>query len=379
MAKPQIFRTSELFWLLPFVCLGLSSLVPLRAPPVFSPPGVSREVVDAADARVAVPLPVQVVMSYGPAGFLETSHAPETIAAAGAALFRTRFATGLMSRIYPGVLANDALWNDDDETVESILAHDPGGTYFGGGDDVETLRQVGLAALRSAWHPKTRDAYVLSNTIITNAALGHPDAGKAFYAGYERGFADLKEDLQPGPTLERPRVLNMGSKLDDWRFLWVSGPEATRFEQEEEKVWDRNASDGYMAKGRQQDAERVLMMDPDMIFLTSETPAEFLHEPRWSGLKAVRNHRVYEGARDLRDSMVGGTGLDLGPIWARWKAEVVHPERLPPKVRNLLAEHFAQAYGYTLSDDVIDNLLRIDENRDSAGYSRFLKTDPTRH
>jgi iron complex transport system substrate-binding protein len=54
-------------------------------------------------------------------------------------------------------------------------------------------------------------------------------------------------------------------------------------------------------------------------------------------------------------------------------AELAHPDRLQPKLREQYRDHFLKAYSYRLSDDEIDNLLRIDESKDSVGYARFAR------
>ena len=93
-------------------------------------------------------------------------------------------------------------------------------------------------------------------------------------------------------------------------------------------------------------------------------------------MKAVQdNHDAHEGPRSLRGSSEPLYGLDFRPIWARWQAELAHPDRLAAKLRELLRAHFVKAYGYTFSEDEMESLLRIAENKDSAGYARFLQDD----
>ena len=95
-------------------------------------------------------------------------------------------------------------------------------------------------------------------------------------------------------------------------------------------------------------------------------------------MRAVRENRVYQGLRSLRGSLEPLYGLDFRPLWARWTAELAHPNRLSSsRLRDLVRDHFLESYGYRLSDDEIDDLLRIDENRASAGYARFLNRNPS--
>jgi ABC-type Fe3+-hydroxamate transport system substrate-binding protein len=358
----------ELLWLAPFTLLGLVALAPLRSPPVFPTPPQGRVVTDAEGVQVTIPIPFRAVVRYGGASFLETTHAPETLVKAGGnARDRDRFASGLMSRIYPEVLKNDALWNHPLE-LETLLAEDQGATYFHSPPD--QMRRVGLPAPSLVFYPPNRDEMIFSATRIEAAAMGREERGEAFIADYQQAYADLKQELQPETLARIPRVIGMGSSLRDWNFLFVGTAKESRFD--DLRMGVVNASEGFEDTGRQQDAERVLAMNPEMIFLFGESVKDFLRDPRWQGMKAVQDNRVYEGPRSLRGSLEPLYGLDFRPIWARWQAELAHPDRLRPKLRELLRAHFARAYGYRFSEDEMESLLRIAENKESVGYERFL-------
>jgi ABC-type Fe3+-hydroxamate transport system substrate-binding protein len=361
----------ELFWLIPFISVAFVAAATLRTPPVFPAPAQSHMVVDAEGVNVAVPFPFRAIVGYGGSDFLETTRAPETLLKAGS--FHDRdfwFASGIMSRIYPQVLKDDNLWNSPPD-LESLLAQDIGATYFFGGPLATSMRRIGLAVITRGWRPKNRDEMIFTATRLENAALGDQDRGEAFIAGYQQAFARLEQDLQPQTLTNRPRVLTMGGSARDWSNLYIFGVKASQFDGVDERVGVQNASEGYEASGRQQDVERILAMNPDIIFLLGESAHEFLQDPRWRGLKAVRTNRVYNGLRSLRGSFEPLYGIDFRPLWARWQAEIAHSDRVEPRVRELLRDRFVKAYGYRLSDDEIDNLLRTEENKDSSGYARF--------
>ena len=362
----------ELSWLAPFVGLALISVAPWRPAPVFPAPAQSRVVTDARGVKVVVPLPFRAVIGYGGAGFLETTHAPETLVRAGGnARDRERFGSGIINRIYPQIAKEDALWGSPPE-IESLLAMDVDYTYFH--VLVEQVQRVGLAAPALVWHPANRDEQVYSVTRIEGAAMGREDRAEAFIAGYKQAYAELEQDLQSSTLPEHPRKLAMGASSIDWNFLFVIGVKETRFD--DLRIGVENAAEGYEDVGRQQDAERILAMNPDVVFILGQTPQEFSRDPRWRGLRAVQSNRVYQGLRSLRGSLEPLNGLDFRPLWARWEAEIAHPDRLSSsKLRELLRDHFLKSYRYRLRDDEIDDLLRIDENKDSLGYARFMKGD----
>ncbi len=104
----------------------------------------------------------------------------------------------------------------------------------------------------------------------------------------------------------------------------------------------------------------------------AQSPQEFMRDPRWRGLKAVVDNRVYRMPGDPNGG--GGlAGLHFQPTWVRWMAEIAHPDRLQPKLRQLLREHFMTEFGYRLSDDQIDRFLHVDKNANSVGHARFRR------
>jgi ABC-type Fe3+-hydroxamate transport system substrate-binding protein len=361
--------------------VGLIVLALARPAPVLPPFAQSRIVTDSEGIKVAVPQPLRALMTFGSSDFLETTHAPEMLLKAGSSHDRNFwFGSGLMARIYSQVVKNDALW-DYPTDIEALIARDDHPTFFVG--DGKLLRRLGLPVLAMVWYPPNGDEKVFQATRVANAAMGHEDQGEAFIAGYQQAYADLKQDLQPETLTDLPRVVGMGASGGDWSFLFISGMKEAKYDGQE-RAGVENATGPYENTGRQQDAERILAMNPDIVFLRAdrklkfprlESVEDFLRDPRWQGLKAVQNNHVYNSPRSLTGSAEPLNGLDFRPIWARWTAEIAHPDRLQPKVRTLLREHFARAYGYALSDDEVDDLLRVYENKNTVGYARFMKNN----
>jgi iron complex transport system substrate-binding protein len=152
----------------------------------------------------------------------------------------------------------------------------------------------------------------------------------------------------------------------DWTRLWASGSDDDRLET-------RDALKGHMAIGRGSEAERILAMDPDIIIMRVGSYNDFMHDPRWQGMKVVQTKRVYENA----GALTGYTfDVDNGPLGLRWLAEVIHPECLQPRVRELIREHYMKVYGYSLGDDAIDKMLDISGNKNALGYARFTRNMP---
>ena len=119
--------------------------------------------------------------------------------------------------------------------------------------------------------------------------------------------------------------------------------------------------------------EHLLLRDPDMIELertSNFTPSEFMSDPRWRTLKAVRSRRVYERPAGLG---FGFVGMLEYPLYARWLAELLYPDSMPRSLRSVMRANYARALGRVLSDAQLDELL-VPNNRTSANYSRFAAT-----
>jgi ABC-type Fe3+-hydroxamate transport system substrate-binding protein len=120
----------------------------------------------------------------------------------------------------------------------------------------------------------------------------------------------------------------MASSANDWSDL----PASYDVTHTDQISGAANAIIGFEATGRQQEAERILAMNPDFVFVTGESVDDFLQDRRWQGLKAVVSKHVYRGGNEF--SPCSPTWhLDEDALQARLKAEILHPDRLQPRVR----------------------------------------------
>jgi iron complex transport system substrate-binding protein len=381
----------EFIWFAPFLCIGLMALSLLRPLPHFPVPAHGRTVVDAEGTAVQIERPFRgTILTWGAwevGGYLESTRAPETMLMAGGHWARWAFARDVMSWIYPEALNQDRVWDTakGDQSrrakaeIEILFAYNPG-AYLGNGGNfgmVPVLRRVGLPALYLSDpdpdQKRNRDEVMFATARVETALTERPERGEALIARYRQAYVDLDRELHTSSLPSRPRVLIMGSSTRNRSWLYIKSVKNS-YQIYLPPAGVANASKGYT--GEQQDAERILAMDPDIVFLVgrsdnpwpSQTPQEFMHDPRWRGLKAVKEKRVYR----MPGTGPGGlAGLIFQPIWVRWMAEIAHPDRLQPRTRHVLRDRLMGEFGYRLTDDQIDFLLWISENKGSAGYERF--------
>ncbi|MEJ1960983.1 MAG: ABC transporter substrate-binding protein [Gammaproteobacteria bacterium] len=372
----------EAAWLVPFVCVGLVVLALLRPEPRFATAGPVRNVVDGEGSPVAIAQPFQgAVFTWGPGlgadTLLEAALAPEQLASAGTAEDREGFAQGIWSRIFPAMLHDDRLWNEPSLGFrrgavlqqEHVMAMDAG-VFFGGRfGPARLLRQVGIPTLYFESAGQWEDYQAAAARLITKV-VGHSDRAEALVAQNRKAYASLFAERGAVPVEEQARVLVMGT-ASPYYVKVVNNSYQAYLEHAEV----RNATRGLTAQ--QQDAERILSMDPDFIFLMARgsSPQEFMADPLWRGLKAVQARRVY------RTFGKGGGGLPSltdAPVLVRWMDEIVYPDRLAPATRQRLRDRYVPRFGYRMSDAEIDADLHVDVNLGSAGYDRFTQETESR-
>ncbi|MDR3764715.1 MAG: ABC transporter substrate-binding protein [Acidobacteriota bacterium] len=251
--------------------------------------------------------------------------------------------------------------------IESQLAQNAGAYVgcCGAGTPLPMLRRFGLPVVYM-WKPHKGDEIYFMAARTSAAVAGYPERGESLIARYRKSFADLDKELQPATLAHRPRVLVLSSKRADGRFLHPIGTRSIYDEAYFPRAGVVNALVGHDHSAGW-DAERILAVDPGIIFVTVETPEEFLHDPRWQGLRAVAEKRVYSALGTM------SRGPITTPVFVRQIAEIAHPERLLPRVRQLLRERFQSEFDYPLREDQIDYLLHIDANRESKGFDRFMR------
>jgi len=123
------------------------------------------------------------------------------------------------------------------------------------------------------------------------------------------------------------------------------------------------------------DMEQLLLLDPDIIFLTRQTPRLFYEQPLFSSLKAVRERRVYRipPFGDRLDRFVPDH-----PLFLRWAAELLYPRQVTKDTRNLLRERYRQSFDVRLDEGALDRALFVEENALSAEYARFRRSNAFR-
>ncbi|MDR1084325.1 MAG: ABC transporter substrate-binding protein [Deltaproteobacteria bacterium] len=360
----KINSINELIWMLPFTYVALLSFALLRSEPEFPNPDPqhNRFIKDSNGIIRAIPVPFSGVASgkYWAYDFLQKTHAPESLVKIAGPNDRPKYIVALIYWFYPLLVEDESRWDFPDD-LESVLANDRGYVHFDG-----RFSRFGLNVVAFMPEITTQDDVISGMIRCLNDIVDQPEIGQEFITDYQRRKRNVTDELQLETIFKRPKVLNLVSRPDDWSNLWGwSGDDL--------ELGFLDAAEDLTAMGRGSEAERFLAMNPDLIFLAVGDAPRFMRDPRWLGLKAVREKKVYGMIYRFNPY---GFDSDSVPLILRWKAELAYPERLKPILRELARDHYEKNYGYRLKDDEIDWFLRMDENLSSEGYSRFVRINP---
>jgi len=356
-------------WVIFFVFMGFMTFSLLRPLPVIVPNIPMHTVLDGDNTPVQMPLAVKGIVGWG--SFLPMTHRPDLLYKGGGELGRKIFSMYIISWIYPDVLNDNAVWGTP-YNLEALLAYDDdivviNNVYFGGmafGSD--DLQRLGIHAIETSSKIENDDEYLKSNVRVMNTLVKQPQFTHTVLDRYFQGFLTLEHDLQPQKITDRPNVIGVGAPSNNWARLFVIRID----EVKQNQLALSSPTKQELASGRQQDPERILSIDPDIIMLLGTERRDFMSDPRWQGLKAVQTNKVYENSMKISGSRYD---IDNLPIGARWMAEITHPEIMRPKLRETITKYYSDAYGYTLSDTQLDDILLIDKNKDASGYKRFMR------
>ena len=365
---------SELKWLVPFVCLGAIALVSMRSQPLTPPPQGDRIVLDAHDKPVHIALPFRgSVLTRGTEipQYLEATRDPDSILAVTSYHMGDRVRDHIIGRIFPEVVASPRIWASrgisdtagPKAEIERLLQFSPG-VFMGWYTLAEPIERVGLPFIGFKTFPSTHKELEFEIRAYAGV-IGKPERGKAIIAREKQLYEDLRKELHATSDMFKPRYLylithpNLGS-------VSVLGAlnHYTRFFAPPAGVV--NGCDCH-GTGANVDAEHIIAYDPDIIVLAPinlQSPDEFLKDPRWRGLAAVARHRVYRAP----------PGIDYfiaAPFFSRWLAELAHPDRLQPRMRELYRNYIEWLLDYRLSDEELDIAFSVKDNHAMANAERF--------
>ncbi len=332
----------------------------------------ARTVVDTTQARVEIPHPSRGVALYCfmLPEYLAVTRSPGDVAAA-AELSPGAFREGhdLLRELFPGMAAirnqiSGATFAQPN--LEALLALDPGVVihwreYTGYKAQME---RIGLPVVALS-HARREDWLVETPRIFAEVS-GLPERAQQMTESYRESKAALARELRPATLPSRPKVLRLWMPPEGGYNAVGKGQLFSAFIEQAGGAPAIEAPGSWLAL----DIERLLLLDPDVILISSRPdqplPEALFARPEWQPLRAIQTRRVYSEPPAF-------SNLIAAPLYCRWLAELLHPDRLSPRLRELFQAYYLSDFNYAMSDAETDARLFLKENSRSAGYERFCK------
>lgn len=355
----------------------LAGLLLLTSIAALCAPAAAFDITDQRDRSVAFEkLPQRVVFLPipGPATFISIDGSERKIAGMNA-YSASAMREGVMGRMFPGFarIPTNVIMSTGDPAafnpnVESILALKPDVVFqwatSASGDVIAVLDRTGIPVLGMRAGSQEDVAGFIS---MIGAVSGNTPRAAELLARQNEERRRIEAAMSGLPEAQRPRVAYFNRAAQTLR---VSGK--------------RTSNDYYirLAGGQNVAAEsppqttvtieQVLTWNPQVILLgnfDAAMPSDIYGDPRWQGVDAVKNRRVYKVP-------LGGYRWDppsqeSALMWI-WLAGLLQPEREPANMRTAMRDWFGFLYRHALTDDEIDGVLFAAQNRQSAGYDRYL-------
>lgn len=274
---------------------------------------------------------------------------------------------GMFATMFPASTDTETVAGSDFmPNVETLLKLDPDVVVQWGdrGADV-------TAPIESAGFPVVGLKYGtqedLEQWITLFAQLaGKPERGEKLVEWQHAEQAKMRERVakQQG---HRPRAMILSRAGDTYSTTTDDGYDGFQFDL----VGADLVSKGFVSDSGTVGPEQILAWDPEVIMLSGfdqSTPADIYADARLAGVSAVRNKRVYKTPLGAYRWQVPSAE---SPLMWQWMNRILYPGTRDGDLRADIRSAFDDLFAYSISDDEIDQVLRIDLNKNAASYDQF--------
>ncbi|TXL73312.1 iron ABC transporter substrate-binding protein [Vineibacter terrae] len=316
-----------------------------------------RAVTDGAGRTVEVPARITRVLAAGPpASVLLYTLAPDLMA--GWVHAPSPEEKAYLAAPYRDMPAHGRLTGrGNTASIEAILAQKPDLILDVGGTDATYV------SLADRVQQQTGIPYLLLDGLFARTAttyrtlgriLGREDRAETLARYAETTMQDMRRRIDAVPAARHPGVYyGRGPRGLETGLAGSINMEVL------EAIGARNVA---AAAGRggltTVSPEQILAWNPDVILaLEPQFYRDVAQNPLWSGIKAVRDRRIYRVPSlpyGWFDSPPGVNRL----IAIQWLAAVLYPEIGAPSLRPATRAFYDQFYHVQLTDDLLDALLR---------------------
>lgn len=276
---------------------------------------------------------------------------------------------GILEKIYPEALniATDFIQSGFSPNVESLLALEPDVVFQWAdmGDDLlAPMENAGLKVIGIEYGDQER----LENLMrMKGRVLGKPDKVERIIAYHHATRDAIAQKAQAISDDRKPRVLYFLRYVEQLR---VAGT-GTYNDFYINLAGGKNVAAGEPSGFYDVNPEQILAWDPEVILLggfDDAKPEDVYNNRLFASVSAVENRRVYKVP-------LGGYRWDPpsqeSPLMWMWLADLLHPDVFNYDLRAEMKDFYQWVYGYALTEDDIDGILRMALNKDAADYGQF--------
>ncbi|MCF8587872.1 ABC transporter substrate-binding protein [Gordonia liuliyuniae] len=276
---------------------------------------------------------------------------------------------GMFATMFPGSAESPVVaGNDFVPNVETLLQLDPDVVVQWGdrGTGVtEPIEAAGMPVVGLEYGTQED----LENWITLFAQIaGKPERGTEL-VGWQHAEIAKMRDRVAKQSGERPRAMILSKTGDTYSTTTADGYDGFQFDL----VGADLVTDGFVSDSGQVNAEQILAWNPEVIMLSgfdTSTPADIYADSRLAGTSAVKNKRVYK-------TPLGGYRWQVpsaeSPLMWQWMNQILYPTERNGELRTQMRDAFDDLFAYDISEDEIDQVLRLDMNGDAADYDQFRR------
>lgn len=274
---------------------------------------------------------------------------------------------GILGDFYPEAsdIASDVSGTDFVPNVESTLELDPD-LVIQWGDQGEQL----TGPLEDAGIPVLGLNYGTQEDLeewiqIFGTLLGQEERAEQIIDTQHAHMETIEDAV--ADTEDTPRVLYFNQASDGY----TANGTGTYHDFFIDLVGAENVAAELDGSGVEVGMEQILEWDPDVVLLShfdTTVPEDIYSDPLWEDVTAVQEDAVYR-------IPLGGYRWDPpnqeSHLMWHWLAQVVHDDVDLEPLRPEIVDTYDFLYGQTPSDEQMDEILRTEENAESAGYDVF--------
>ncbi|MGW0252064.1 ABC transporter substrate-binding protein [Nocardia goodfellowii] len=274
---------------------------------------------------------------------------------------------GMFSTIFPASANSKVIAGSNFvPNIETLLELDPDVVVQWGDRGPDVIDPIG-----NAGYPVVGLKYGTQEDLESWITLfadiaGKPERGKELVDWHHAEIAATRADVA-AETTPRPRAMILSRTGEAYSTTSPKGYDGFQFDL----VGADLVTKGFVSDAAQVTPEQILTWNPEVIMLSGfdeSTPAEIYADPRLAGASAVQNRRVYKtplGAYRWQVSSIES------PLMWQWMQEVLYPNTAGTDMRANIRTSFDNLFGYKISEQEIDQVLRLDHNANSANYDHF--------